>query len=98
MEVSVRYDKHPQPFTLRLDGSVTVEELLSQICKQIQLETYCMEALVVKRGFPPRPVELVKEQTLSQAAFSAREKLVVSLEDEMAEKLRAEHYANMTPL
>ena len=47
---------------------------------------------------PPRPSELNPDHTLQEAGFSAREKLIVSVDDERAEKLRAEHFANLDPV
>ena len=98
MEVSVRCDKLPQPFSLQVEPTSTIGALLDQICGKIDLDAAFKDAIIVKRGFPPRPATLTKEQTLQEAGFSAREKLIVSVDDEMVEKLRAERDANMDPV
>ena len=85
MEVSVRCDKVPQPFTLSaLDPSSSIESLFDLICKAIELEVYCKNAITVKRGFPPRPAQLDLTQSLQEAGFSMREKLIVGVDEEMA--------------
>jgi len=75
-----------------------VDELLIQICLQIKVEAYAKGAIIIKRGFPPRPVELNPDSTLQEAGFAAREKLIVNVDEEMAEKLRAEYFANLDPI
>ena len=91
----MRCDKLPQPFTVEAELGSSVDELLDKICANLKLETYAKDALVIKRGFPPRPTELNKARSLEESGFSAREKLIVSVDDEMVEKLRAEHFANV---
>jgi len=54
--------------------------------------------LIIKRGFPPRPATFDNAQTLQEARFSPREKLIVSVDEEMLEKLKAERDADMDPL
>ena len=63
---------------------------MDQICDKIELQACFKDALVIKKGFPPRPTEVNKAQTLQEAGFSPREKLIVSVDDEKVEKLRAE--------
>ena len=75
---------------MQIAPTSTVGELLDKICGHLEVEPAFKDALNVKRGFPPKPVELLKEQTLQEAGFSAREKLIVQVDDEMVEKLKAE--------
>ena len=98
MEISVRSDKVPNPFNIPMESSSTVSELLEQICARIEVDIEFKDALLIKRGFPPRPVQLVMEQTLSEAGFTVREKLIVSVDEEMLTRLKAEKEANMDPL
>ena len=98
MNINVRCDKLPQPFNLEIDPSSSVEALLDQICDQIKLERNFKDALLLKKGFPPRPMQVQKEVTLIDAGLGPqREKLIVSIDDEMVEKMKAEELANMDP-
>ena len=59
-QVSVRCDKLPKPFTVSMASSGTVDALLEQICTKIEVQAAFKDALIIKKGFPPRPAELVK--------------------------------------
>ena len=91
MDINIRCDRLPQPFNLNLEPSTTIDALLDQICEQIELDKGNKDALIIKKGFPPKPVEAQKEQSLVDAGLGPqREKLIVSVDEEMVAKKQAE--------
>ena len=87
MEIQCRSDRKTQPFTIKLENFATFNDLFSKVIPEIDLIDSYKPAIVLKMGFPPKPIKAEPEQLLRDAGFGNRERVVVEVNQEMLQQL-----------